>query len=377
MDVWKPAKEQIQERRALREQALLAEQRYFYLVQNIPLLIFELTRDFQLDFINQACSTLLGYSPEEAINVPYWLLDRIHQKDRQRVRDLFRAAFESRIGPFSVECRFIHREGHLINVILKSIPPSQCIPGNSADRLEGIVIDITDRVFLEKVLIQKEKLKTLDTISAEVAHEIRNPLVSIGGFARRLQKQMPDSAEMNIILRESMRLEKLLERILNYLKPAKIQHQECSVNKIINKCLKMLSSEIEKQDIDYQLNLTQGTSMVYADQDKLVQVFINLMRNAIKALEKKKTLFIRTFESDQNVYIDFMNQVRYSHSRIKNPELLCLPFDEAGQNIGLPMCYRLLKKMDGLLSCTQENDNIVFTVSLPRHNLPVQLGSLN
>ena len=59
-------------------------------------------------------------------------------------------------------------------------------------------MDISDRVFLEKTLVQREKLKTLGAISAEVAHEIRNPLVSIGGFAQRLKQKYPDLHECDM-----------------------------------------------------------------------------------------------------------------------------------------------------------------------------------
>ena len=94
----------------------------------------------------------------------------------------------------------------------------------AVDRLQGMIVDITDRVFLEKAVVQKEKLRILGSISAEVAHEIRNPLVSIGGFARRLRKRFPELPEGDIILRESERLEKMLKRIAEYLYPAREPH---------------------------------------------------------------------------------------------------------------------------------------------------------
>ncbi|RPI52932.1 MAG: response regulator, partial [Deltaproteobacteria bacterium] len=110
-----------EERKALREQIKLAEQRYYYLVQNSPLLIFVLRADFQMEFVNQACSTMLGYSPEEAVNITGWFLDCIHPEDRQSVERFFRSAFESRGAPFSTECRLLHKKGHLIYAILRSI----------------------------------------------------------------------------------------------------------------------------------------------------------------------------------------------------------------------------------------------------------------
>ncbi|MBE9594525.1 MAG: response regulator, partial [Proteobacteria bacterium] len=137
-----------EERKALREQIKLAEQRFFYLVQNSPLLIFVLRRDFQMEFVNDACSMILGYSKDEALNTPGWFLDCIHFEDRQRIDSLFRSAFESRGMPFSAECRLLHKKGHLINSIIRSIPPIRPESGHEVEQLDGIIVDITDRVLL-------------------------------------------------------------------------------------------------------------------------------------------------------------------------------------------------------------------------------------
>lgn len=204
-------------------------------------------------------------------------------------------------------------------------------------------------------------------ISGEVAHEIRNPLVSIGGFARRLQKKFPDLTEGVIIVNESRRLEKILDRIKNYLKPVKMIPQECSINKIISYCVELLSPEMERNGVTCQKKLDPGQSMMFLDRDIITQVFINLIRNAIKAMDKGGNLTIKTFGSDHNLHIDFRNNVRTK--KIRDPEQLFLPFDEGGQSIGLPLCYKLIKNMGGLLSLEQKENYMTFTVSLPRANV--------
>ncbi|MEA3360772.1 MAG: response regulator [Thermodesulfobacteriota bacterium] len=348
-------------REELKEKIRLAEQRYFHLVQNIPLLIYVLCRDFRLDFINDACYEILGYTPDEALNDPKWLLGRIHPNDRARIKNLFQSAFEPEEKSFSVDCRFIHKKGHLVHTILKSIPDFQHNP--DVNHLEGIIVDITDRVFLEKAVVQKEKIKTLGSISAEVAHEIRNPLVSIGGFARRLKKKNPELTESTIILNESIRLEKILDRIRDYLNPVEVRPQNISLNELITYCVELLSPEMKRNHVLYHLNLNPLLSTIYADKDILIQVFINLIRNAMKAMEKGGNLFIKTFENNQSLNVHFKNKTL--NKKVEDPEKLFLPFDEGGQSIGLPLCYKLLRNMGGLLFFEQDQDYIVFTVSLP------------
>ncbi|SPD76130.1 Response regulator receiver modulated diguanylate cyclase (fragment) [uncultured Desulfobacterium sp.] len=352
-----------EERQILRERIKLAEQRHLQLVQNIPLLIFVLSPDFQLEFINDACLDMLGFTPQEAMNPTGWFLDRIHPDDRDEAKKMFLFAFASG-SPVSMECKFLHKDGHEIHVIMKSIPMAKSVAETGDERLEGFIVDISDRVFLEKTLVQREKLKTLGAIAAEVAHEIRNPLVSIGGFAQRLRQKYPNLRECEIILNESERLEKILSRIRNYLEPVDINPKKCTVGAIITDCLVLLSPETEKKQIECKLNLAPGLPFVYADPEVLAQIFINLIRNAAKAMEKGGFLIISAYENDKEIRIDFKNQA--PELSVRQTETLFMPFAEGGQSIGLPLCYRLLKDMGGLLSFVQKDDYAIFTVCMPK-----------
>jgi signal transduction histidine kinase len=109
---------------------------------------------------------------------------------------------------------------------------------------------------------------------------------------------------------------------------------------------------------------------VHTDPDILTQIFVNIILNAIEAMNIGGVLTIRTFESSQDVYIEFKNPA--SGPEIKHPELLFMPFAEGGESIGLPLCYRLLKNMGGLLSYNSERGQMVLTVSLPKAVRPRQ-----
>jgi PAS domain S-box-containing protein len=223
--------------------------------------------------------------------------------------------------------------------------------------------DLTEEKRMEKALLQREKLKTLGAISAEVAHEIRNPLVAIGGFARRLQEKTPDLAEAGIIVNESQRLERILGRIRDYLKPIDIQMKKSSINEILRNCINLLSPQLIAKRVRCVLDIAPGPVEANVDPEILGQVFINLIRNAIESTEEGKTLAIQTSEKGSQVQIAF----RHPPSRpIKDADLLFLPFDEGGHSIGLPLSYRLLKDMGGLLSAEKQEDQIVFTLSLPK-----------
>jgi signal transduction histidine kinase len=110
--------------------------------------------------------------------------------------------------------------------------------------------------------------------------------------------------------------------------------------------------------------------VAYVDPEILAQIIINLIRNATGAAEKGGTLFIKSFESEQDLYIEFKNRVL--DLKHEDPETLFMPFAEGGKSVGLPLCYRLLKDMGGLLSFVQNQDFMVFTVSLPKTVQPMQ-----
>ncbi len=232
---------------------------------------------------------------------------------------------------------------------------------------ERLKNEIDERKRLERILTQKEKLETLGAIAGEVAHEIRNPLVSIGGFARRLQQKFPDLIESEIILRESQRLERILSRIKDYLKPVDISFQQFSINRLLADCISLLAPELERRKVTCQLDLDPELSQARADPDILKQVFINLIRKAAESMAKGGNMVIKTWETEQDILAEIRNQAPGLH--VKRPEQLFMPFADEGESVGLPLCYRLLKDMDGVLTFSQAKDYMAFTVTLPKNFL--------
>jgi PAS domain S-box-containing protein len=355
--------ERFREWKALKERIASAEQRYGHLVENVPLIIYVLRRDYRLSFANRSCLSMLGYTSEEAMDAPGWFLERVYPDDRERIRNKFEAAFESRGTPFSTECRMLHKAGHVIHTIIKSISYSEPAGDQEADCLEGIIIDITDRVLLEKAAVQREKLRTLSAMAAEVAHEIRNPLVSIGGFARRLEKQVPALPEVAIILRESERLELVLERIRNHMQSIEVSPRQCSVNRIVMDCMDLLSSEGGKKQLRCRLNLDSHLQTIQADPDILRQVFLILIRNAIAAKGEDGELTIETLENDQGIQIEFeyMMQGQWTDECA----VPLLPIHEEGESVEVPMCRQMVENMGGQLTFVDRQHCVIFTVSLP------------
>ncbi|TVM34690.1 hypothetical protein DQK91_08970 [Oceanidesulfovibrio marinus] len=360
--------ERIRQRRRLKARIHRAEYRHSLLLQSIPLIVFSIRPDLTLEFINQSVTHFLGYSPEEAMARRNWLGYLIHPEDRRAIRSTLRKAFDEG-SPFSVECRLIHRKGHIVHGIARSITELPCDPDDRANgagrRVEGVFMDITDRVFLEQALVQSAKLKTLGSISAEVAHEIRNPLMSIAGFARRLNQKTP-APELDIILRESARLEELLNRIRDYLKPVNVSRQGCSVNNLLSNAAALLATEMDARSVEWRVDLDHEVPLAMADPDALTQVVIDLVRHALANLADGGYVNIQSASSERNVLV----KISYLQcAPVSDPDRLFLPFEEDTDVHGMPLCSRLVRNMGGVLDFDQtlgKRSIATFTVSMSK-----------
>jgi PAS domain S-box-containing protein len=357
---------EIEDRKRIEEDLRKSETRYRHLINSIPSIVYRGYQDWSVDFMDEKIKLLTGFSMEEFNSRNKKWSDIVLDADLEVAQRAFVEALktdksfvrEYRIETKVGEILWIQDRGQII-----------CDEKGNIDYVSGVFFDVTQRKQLEIAIVQREKLNTLGTIAAEVAHEIRNPLVSLGGFARRLQQKFPELAECDVILQESQRLERILSRIRNYLHPVQIRPRECLVNNIITHCVDLLSPETELRKITCKLKLHPDLSAVYTDPDILTQIFVNLILNAAEAMENGGVLAIRSFESEQDIYIEFKNPV--PEKEMKHPEILFMPFAEGGESIGLPLCYRLLKNMGGLLSYTSEANRMAFTVSLPKASPPV------
>ncbi len=353
-----------EERSKLRKKIRQAQQRYYHLVQNIPVLIIILNQELELQFINNACHRLLDVTPEQALDRHGWFLETIHPDDRWMVKKMLAKSCRVHNRPHSMECRMLHAKGYTIHVLLKTIPRENPEPNsNSQTIIEAVAVDITDRVMLEKAMVQKERLELLGTVTSEVAHEVRNPLVSIGGFARRLKEKHPDLSEPDIILRECKRLENLVNRIKDYLEPIEVRPGECFVNSLIRQAFEIMEEDLASKGITVEFDLSPDIKPVFMDKDILTQVFMNLIQNAASGIGEEKRIRIKSYQTELSINVDIKSSV-LARKR-KDPEQIFLPFGEEGHIMGLPLSYRLIKNMGGLLSFAQRGDEITFTVTIP------------
>jgi signal transduction histidine kinase len=146
-------------------------------------------------------------------------------------------------------------------------------------------------------LVHQEKLAALGELSTSIAHEIRNPLVSIGGFARRLDRTLPaDASEKRYaqtIVKEVGRLEKILSHILTYTHEEAMAPKELDLREVMEESLSMISEGLRNGGIQLDKEFSEKVPGVKGDYYQLKQVFFNLISNAYESMNGKGRLSIR------------------------------------------------------------------------------------
>jgi signal transduction histidine kinase len=150
----------------------------------------------------------------------------------------------------------------------------------------------------QKRVVEHEKLRSLGEMTASIAHEIRNPLVIIGGFTKRLAKQVhldeKDNRYIEIIIGEVARLEAILNEILDYVKDTPALLETCNVSGLLDEILYLLASDKAWERLRIVKEYEPNLPSIVCDLHQIKQVFINIILNAFQAMGGAGTLTLRT-----------------------------------------------------------------------------------
>jgi len=198
------------------------------------------------------------------------------------------------------EMRFQRRSKDAIPLMLTATP----IKDEADDRLGAVVVirDMSAIKHLEKKVQRAEKLAVVGRLAAGVAHEIRNPLSSIRGFAYLLGKrhgeESPEREYADVMVREIDRINHVVSDLLNFARPMKLEPDDICLADIIDHVVALVSADAKIQDIDIQVCSQPEPLRLFADPNQLTQAILNLILNAIHALEDGGTISVHTRRPD-------------------------------------------------------------------------------
>lgn len=226
--------------------------------------------------------------------------------------------------------------------------------------------------------IQHEKLASLGTLAAGIAHEIRNPLTAINvrlhSLSKNLVQNSSEQEDALIIGHEIQRLERIVQEFLQFARPAEPKLITVSAESLLAKVQSLLVSQLERASI--RLNLESVPDIwVRVDPHQIEQVLINLIRNAAESIERDGTITLRVRTGTARLTGRKCPVVMLEVSdtgRGIPPEVRKRMFDpffttkEEGTGLGLVIASRIIEKHNGTMQCRSEsNRGTTFTIMLP------------
>ncbi|MBU5638409.1 GAF domain-containing protein [Geomonas sp. Red69] len=229
----------------------------------------------------------------------------------------------------------------------------------------------------QESLLQKERLATIGEMAAGIAHELKGPLVSIGGFAGRLARKLPPEssewASADLIVREVIRLEGILSEILLFSKKTTICYTRCNVVDIVKETLVMAASTIEEKQIGINTKFPRQRQVLLGDCQQLKQVFINIIQNSLEAMPPGGQLSIQVHPSELDGKDAISVKIVDTGGGIPLEQLnnIFTPFfttKESGTGLGLPIANRIITNHGGKIQVTNHPGlGAEFRIVLPKH----------
>ena len=242
--------------------------------------------------------------------------------------------------------------------------------------------DITERKQAEEALQRAEQLVVVGEMAAGLAHEIKNPLagikVSIEVLTADLELAQEDKEVFRRIIDEINRIEVLLKNLLNYAMPPTPQFTPTDVNQIIASAIKAAAFSLKsptqrpdsksRKDVRFIRSLSEKLPHIVADASQLQQVMLNLLLNAIHAVEDGGSILVKTLENEGHfIRIVISDTGKGIHEA--EIDKIFQPFFTTkvkGTGLGLSICKRLIEQHNGTIRATRNSDGgLAFTIELP------------
>jgi two-component system sensor histidine kinase HydH len=229
-------------------------------------------------------------------------------------------------------------------------------------------------LLIRERMLESDRLAALSSLASGMAHEIRNPLVSIGGFARRIAKLVEPNSPLRgyveVIQEEVTRLEKLLREILDFTGENLSYYGDHDLSKLIEDTLVLVQRDLDADNIKVAKEFAQ-LPRLHCDDRQMKQVFYNLFQNAVQAMAHGGTLTIRTFpvEKPDGLYAAAAISDTGGGIPIEVLHNIFNPFfstKDYGTGLGLAIAQRIVSRHYGQIEVNNEmGKGVTFIVTLP------------
>lgn len=312
-------------------------------------------RDGNIIIFNAGAEKIMGYSREEVVG-------------KVNVRDIYPPGEAKRVkkaiyspeygGPgrlVAYETVVLSKTGELIPIELSA---SLIFEDDKEVGTVGFFRDLRERRALQQKVLQAERLAVLGRMSAHISHEIKTPLMLIGGFARQVRDHLGEDPEKNrqkldLIVAEIKRLEDFLVEVGGYTKFSEPHKVPADLNALIRETAHLLEPSLQEHHIRLEMDLDPNLGEVLFDPSHLRQVLLNLLKNGLEAMEDGGRLTVTSRAQDGRVTVEVVDTGRGIPP--EDMEKLFQPFfttKPKGSGLGLAICQRIMQAHQGEITLT-------------------------
>lgn len=334
------------------------------LVENMPIGLVAVDTQYRVASVNAAGASVLelpsldvtGKSGRDILPEELWFqLQELEEQDRAIDRELVCTLHNGHVVPLEISAAALADE---------------------SGRIQGTIIlfkDLSEVKSLREEVERNQRLATVGRLAAGVAHEIRNPLSSIKGFAtyfKERYREVPEDQHIaDIMIQEVDRLNRVVTQLLEFARPVSISRKQISLKEFIVDSLKLVERQAAENGVSVEADLPENGAAAHLDPDKLNQVLLNLYLNAIEAMTDGGRIIVSLEKDEQKNRVEI--RVSDTGSGIPESELSHI-FDpyfttkSTGTGLGLAIAHNIIQGHGGeILTESRVGGGTTFRILIP------------
>jgi len=367
----------ITERKMAEEALHQSQQQYHHLLESTHDLIQSVAPDGRFLFVNQTWLKTLGYTQAQLPSLR--IADIIHPRSLSHWSGVCAQVLAEEAGQY-LQATLVAQDGR--SILVEGTLIGRHVDGNLV-ALHGFFRDITERVRLQEQLIERERLAALGRITGAIAHELGTPLNSVLGYTQLLANaDISEDARRRLKIIESQvqRMAEIIKHYLSRTRGAPHTHRPINLNELVLETLVQLEIRFQQSHVHVLTELAESLPVLRADGAALQRVMINLLNNAIDAMETGGTITVTTklTELPESLRRGIVVEVTDTGAGIP-AELLPKVFnlfvttksEARGTGLGLAICQEIIRAHGGSIHLSsQVGEGTCVRIFLPTEEPP-------
>ncbi len=318
---------------------------------------------------NKGAEKIFGYTEEEVIGKPATLLLPRAERYMEELDYIKREV--SLTGDVKI------LDTERVTKFGKTIPVQLTVAQLPSDdgKSDGRTIIIQDKSqvkHLQQQIDQSEKLAVIGQLAAGVAHEIGNPLASISSLVQLMQRKNKDEQlgeQLKTIKENIDRISKIVRELVDFSRPPGQDKVLLAITDVLKTAVGIVKYDKRVKNVEFVTDMNSDLPMINIVPDQLLQVFVNILINALDAIEGEGKIEVRTYLDNNFICIDIKD-----NGCGMPPDVINKIFDPfyttksvgKGTGLGLSVSYGIIKKLNGnILVKSKLNEGSIFTIKLP------------